>query len=297
MSTTLSTYDTLIQNLLLPSDIREIVEGPLLDRGYPLNEYEGYDVVGNRHVYVAATYKDQKIVLLHLLGEIIADYKNFKDVFLVANLFTPKSVNSSGLFFFARVKDLNPDFNNTLAVSLAEDYTTIKAAHFFHQGDIDSWKAKPLPMQKRIITNLLALDTLLPGNGSRPAATVTLDLTQIQDRVVQLLYKHYEVLQGNPRDFYISIRNQLSWPPDWMWEPKDQPLLSAQELVKYLVGQAAYPPGRRDGYRPLGALLYYLIRVMGGEDSAEIYQIIVKYRLIDLNDVLNDLKQKYCPTT
>lgn len=285
MSTTFDAYDTLVQNLLLPQDIREVVETPFLERGCPLDEWEGYDVVGNKHVYLAATYNDQKIILLHLLGEVIADYANFKDVLLVANLFTRKSVKSAGLFFFARVKDLNPDFNNTLAVSLAEDYATIKAAHFFHQGDIDSWKAKPPPLQKKLVTSLLALDALLPANGGPRPPEV-----EMRDRVIALLFQRYQAAQGDPREFFVSLRSELSWPPAWDWEPSAQPRASARELVLYLLQQGSYPRGVMDGYKPLGDLLCRLIPSMGREQIDEMYQIIVKYQLVE-NDALREYKQ------
>jgi hypothetical protein len=288
MSTTFSAYDTLVENLLLPQDIREVVQTPFLERGYPLDEWEGYDVVGAKHVYLAATYNDQKIVLLHLLGEIIADYANFKDVLLVANLFTRKSVKSAGLFFFARVKDLNPDFNNTLAVSLAEDYATIKAAHFFHQGDIDSWRAKPPPLQKKLVTSLLALDALLPprnGTGPEPRA-----LSEIREKVIELLFQRYETAQEDPREFFVSLRSELSWPPAWEWEPKAHPRASARDLVHWLLKQGSYPRGVKDGYEPLGDLLCRLIPKMGREQIDEMYQIIVRYQLVE-TDALREYKQ------
>ncbi len=285
MSTTFDAYDTLVQNLLLPQDIREVVETPFLERGCPLDEWEGYDVVGNKHVYLAATYNDQKIILLHLLGEVIADYANFKDVLLVANLFTRKSVKSAGLFFFARVKDLNPDFNNTLAVSLAEDYATIKAAHFFHQGDVDSWKAKPPPLQKKLVTSLLALDALLPANGGpRPREG------EMRERVIAVLFQRYQAAQGDPREFFVSLRSELSWPPGWEWEPKAQPSASARDLVLWLLRQGSYPRGVMDGYEPLGDLLCRLIPKMGREQIDEMYQIIVKYQLVE-TDALREYKQ------
>jgi hypothetical protein len=294
MSTNLSPYNMLVTQLLLPQDILDIVEAPFKDRGYPLIQEVTYDYEENELTYFVSICEDQKVVLLHMAGDVIADRSNFRDIVAIANVFI--TAKTAGLFFFAPIKDLNREYNLILATRWKDDHPTIKETRFFDQAEIDTLKAKATPNRNRIVSRLMSLDSLLPtGNGSGRAVAAPLDLTKIQDRIAELVYKHYQTVNADPRDFFISIRNNLKWPPGWSWEPKAIPRDSAVDLVVYLIGQKTYPPGANViGYKPLGTLLSYLIALVGGDDADEIYQIIAKYRLIEIEDVMAELKQKYC---
>jgi hypothetical protein len=145
---------------------------------------------------------------------------------------------------------------------------------------------------------LLFLDSLLAnGTGSKTSVTTTtvVDLTEIQDRVIQILMLHYETTSSPPRQFFGLYRSELKWPPDWDWEPNDSARESARALVGYLIRQKTYPPGIMAGYKPLGALLNQLISVVGGDEAIEIYNMLFNYKLIENADVLSALKQRYCP--
>jgi hypothetical protein len=293
MSTPISPYNELVRQLVLPQDIRAIVEKPFEERGCPLAPETIYDYEYNELTYLSSICNNQRVVLLHIAGDVIADRNNFRDVATIAALFSSKS---AGLFFFAPVKDLNREYNITLATRLKEDNKAIKEARFFDQADIESLKNKPAPLQKKLVSSLLALDALLAnGNGPKSVVTTVLDLTQIQDRVIQILITHYDTASTPPRQFFGLYRSELKWPPDWDWEPTDSARESARALVLYLVRQKTYPPGVMTGYKPLGALLYQLISVVGGEEAKEIYKMIANYKLIELNDILENLKTTYCP--
>ena len=295
MSTPISPYNELVRQLVLPQDIRAIVEKPFEERGCPLAPDTIYDYEYNQLTYLSSICNNQRVVLLHIAGDVISDRNNFRDVASIATLFSSKS---AGLFFFAPVKDLNREYNITLATRLKEDNTAIKEARFFDQSDIESLKNKPPPLQKKLVSSLLALDALLAkGNGPKPGVTTTvLDLTQIQDRVIELLYQRYETAQEDPREFFVALRGELSWPPTWELEPKAQPRVSAREFVLYLLKQGSYPPGVRAGYKPLGDLLCCLIPKMGGDEAVEMYQIVVKYQLVETNalsEYRESLQSKY----
>ena len=295
MSTPVSPYNELVRQLVLPADIRAIVEKPFEERGYPLEPDIIYDYESNELTYLCSVCNNQRVVLLHMAGDVIADRNNFRDVATIAALFSSKS---AGLFFFAPVKDLNREYNITLATRLKEDNSAIREARFFDQADIESLKNKPGPMQKRLVSSLLSLDALLAnGTGPKPVVTTTtvVDLTQIQERVVQILMLHYETASSPPRQFFGLYRSELKWPPDWDWEPNDSARESARGLVLYLIRQKTYPPGIMAGYRPLGALLYQLISVVGGDEAGEIYKMLSDYRLIENVDVMKTLKDKYYP--
>jgi len=295
MSTPVSPYDELVRQLVLPQEIRAIVEKPFEERGYPLQPEKMYDYEYNELTFLSSVCNDQRVVLLHIAGDVIADRNNFRDVASIAALF---SARSAGLFFFAPVKDLNREYNITLATRLKEDNKAIKEARFFDQADIESLKNKPAPLQKRLVSNLLFLDSLLAnGIGSKTSVTTTtvVDLTEIQDRVIQILMLHYETTSSPPRQFFGLYRSELKWPPDWDWEPNDSARESARALVGYLIRQKTYPPGIMAGYKPLGALLNQLISVVGGDEAIEIYNMLFNYKLIENADVLSALKQRYCP--
>jgi hypothetical protein len=282
----------LVTQLLLPQDILDIVEAPFKERGYPLIREVTYDYEENELTYFVSICEDQKVVLLHMAGEVIADRNNFRDIASIATLFI--TARTAGLFFFAPIRDLNREYNLILATRWKDDHPTIKEARFFDQAEIDTLKAKAAPNRNRIVSRLLSLDSLLPtGNGSTPAVA-QLDLGEIQDKVADIVLKRFQTVNGHPRDFFIGLRNELSWPPGWDWQPKEVPRDSCRELVLYLIGQKSYPAGAKmTGYKPLGTLLYRLISVVGGDDAKEIYQIITKYQLIEKEDILVTLKQTY----
>lgn len=311
-----SAYEILIKELLLPSDILAVVESPFKDRGYPLQQEVTYDPEDIPITYFVSICNNQKVVLLHLAGTVVEDRSNFRDVGLFAATFF--ATRSIGLFFFAPIKDLNSDYNLLLATRWKDDYPNLKEVRFFNRGEIDTLAAKPPQSRNRLLSRLFSLDLLMPpGNGApaskngappevttpvtassavtAPPATQLLDAAEIQDRVIELLYGHYKTTNGDPRDFFVSLRDDLKWPPGWEWEPEKLPKDSAQRLVIYLIGQKSYPPGSNIvGFTPLGKMLHCLISMVGGEQIIEIYQMITKYKLIENEEILLKLKEDYC---
>lgn len=286
-------YETLVSQLLLPSTILELVEPPFQDLGYPLQKESIEDLKLNTLEYLCAQSKGQQIVLLHIPGDIIGDPANWTAVVNVAYVFIGKT---AGLFFFAPIKDLSRDYNGLLATSLERASIGTKRVKFFDQGDIDNLTAKTPPQRRRLITLLLDVDKLLPPTNGRPPAGAEPNLAEIQERLIQILFDRAQVAGVDSRTFFSSLRSQLEWPPDWKWEPKATSDESARDLVLYLISQKCYPAASgKNGYTTLGFLLGRIIPQVGGDTARDLYQIILKYRLIVLDDVLDDFKRKYCP--
>lgn len=292
----LSPYEELLSQLLLPSSILEVLEPPFQDLGCPLQKDSTEDPKLNPLEYFRAQSKDQQIVLLHIPGDIIGDSANWTAVANVADVFIGKT---AGLFFFAPTKDLNRDYNGLLAGSWERKSPNTKKVKFFDQSDIDNLMAKAPPQRKRMVTLLLYVDKLLNlANGSGPAVAQP-NLAEIQERLVRILFDRAQVAGVDSRTYFLSLRGQLEWPPDWIWEPRATSDESARDLVLYLITQKSYPAAaiNKNGYTTLGFLLGRIISQVGGDTAKDLYEIILKYRLIMLDDVLDDLKRKYCPSS
>jgi len=290
----LSPYDILLQQLLLPGPILEVLEPPFQALGCPLQKDTTEDPKLNTIEYFRAQSKDQQIVLLHIPSEIIVDSANWTAVANVADVFIGKT---AGLFFFAPTKDLNRDYNNLLAVSWERKSKTTRRVKFFDQSDIDNLIAKAPPQRKKMITLLLDVDNLLLLANGSGAAVAQPNFEEIQDRVTEMIFERYQTVGGDSKQFFLSLRDGLKWPPDWFWEPQGTAKDAARTLVVYLVKLRDYPASsNRAGYTTLGALLESMISEVGGNTAGEMYEMISKYRLIEKADVLADLKKKYCKT-
>jgi hypothetical protein len=222
-------------------------------------------------------------VLLHIAGEIISDLANFQAVASVAYVFITRS---AALFFFAPIKDLNREYNLSLATRLQENYPNIRKIRFFDQQDIETLENKSPAARKKLVSGLLDLNILLPS----PSSSGPPDIAQIQNRLAQIVVAYASTSNELAADIFLGLRGQLEWPPGWSWEPKGTIDDCASSLVKYVILQKVYPPGGdKDGYTTAGFLLYRLIRAVPGNLSAEVYKMIVDYKLITRQDILDEL--------
>ena len=294
-------YDVLVQKLKLPAEILKLVEPPFKDLNCPLIEESTEDIGFKKLNYFSSTCKGKKVVLLHLDGETTADPAAFHDVVSIAYVFVSQSI---AIFFFAPVKDLSRNYSRTAAKQLLKSFPTLEALEFFDQSDLDLFNAREESERPALVRLVLGLDDLYkssngPGsngsgsNGPKPPRPKP-DLSKIQVRVAEILYEGFRVQSDPPGVYFNSIIFNLEWPPGWTWEPPGEGRASASGLVKYLIGRDDYPPSSSmNGYRPLGALLSYLIKSVGPKTAKEIYQMIADNQLIDSEDVLAQLKE-YC---
>lgn len=283
-------YQVLLSELLLPDQIRELVEPPFMDLGYPLTKDSTEDLQDNTLEYFRAKANGRQIVLLHIAGNIIGDPANFRDVASIAYVFITKS---AGLFFFAPIKDLNREYNLSLATRLQENYPNIKKIRFFDQQDIETLANKPPAARKKLVSGLLDLNTLLPSGNGPPASAAPPDIARVQNRLIQIVVDYARTLTLNRlvTDIFLELRLLLDWPGGWTWEPKGSIDDCANSLIKYLISLKVYPPGvDKDGYTTVGFLLYKLIGKAPGDQPREIYKIIVDYKLITRQEALDEVR-------
>lgn len=291
-----SPYESLVSQLLLPAPIFEVIEPSFKDLGYPLQKGSAEDMELNTLEYWAAQARDEQIVLLHVPGDIIDNQANWPYVTAVAHVFLGKPAgteSTAGLFFFASIKELPRKYNRLFAPTLERTYPKTKRVRFFDQTDIEDLGANPIPKRKTLVNYLLDVDKILPPPNGDPVPAPR-DLLTIQEQVANLVFDHYSTLNTDSRQFFLQLRVSLKWPPEWLWEPQGNPKSDALALVAYLIKQRTYPPASNlMGYTTLGVLLEQLISQVGGETADQMYNLIVHYQLIEKQDVLDELRQKY----
>ena len=283
----LAAYDLIRSQLLLPDPILEVVAPVFKELGYPLERGTTNDWSLNTFDFYQAQSQGKKIVLLHIAGEVIGDPSQVLTISNIADVFLGKT---DGLFFFAPIKDLNKAFNGLFAASFVRRPSGPQRVKFFDQGDIDDLKANELAKRKILIVFLLDVDKLLPppnGSGSAPASFAI-----AQNRIVQILASWARIANIPTNDFFVQIRDQLEWPTPWFWEPKGGPDDCARTLVAFLIGQSSYPAiSNKQGYTTVGFLLAKVIPRVGGGNAKELFDLAVTHKLIEIPDVLADLKQ------
>ena len=283
-------YDVLVQKLLLPDDLQKLVKPPFADLGCPLQEASTEDYGLKTLNYFGSTCKGKQVALLHLDGDVTADPGNFNDVAGIASVFATSSI---AIFFFAPVKDLSRTYSRMLAAQLKKKNPSVEALEFYDQSDIDLFNAREESERPAFIRLVLGLDELYKNEDPRPRPK--LDLSKIQVRVSDIVFERYKAQDDSPRVFFRQIVTNLEWPDGWSWDPPENARAAATGFVSYLIGQDGYPPSSAmKGYHPLGALLKYLIGSVGGQTANEIYHLIARNQLIDLEDVMADLKTNYC---
>lgn len=285
-------YDALVQKLLLPDDILQLVQPPFTDLGCPLAQESTKDFALQELKYFGSTCNGKNVVLLHLAADVIADPANIMDVLNIAFIFSTSSI---AIFFFAPVKDLDRKYIRQVPMTLMQRFNNLAVLQFYDQQDIDLFNAQTEKDRPDYVKLVLGLDKLYGSNGSGPTPPKPPDLSAIRARVSEILYDRYKSEGTTPTVFFKETVINLDWPPGWNWEPPGDGQASATDLVSFLIRQGTYPASSSmKGYRPLGALLKHLIESAGGETANEIYHMIADNKLIDLEDVMAQLKKDYC---
>jgi hypothetical protein len=294
-----SPYESLISQLLLPSTIFDLIDPPLKELGYPLKKGSADDMDSNPLDYWAAQSNDEQIVLLHVPGDIINNLENWPNITAVAHVFLgkPRAERTTGLFFFASIKELPRRYNTLVAPTLERDYPKTKRVKFFDQKDMEDLGASPGPKRTRLVNYLLDVDKILPppNGNTKVFPPLPPDLLTIQDKVADFVFNHYSTQPAvDTKQFFLQLRLSLKWPPEWIWEPQGNAKSDALALVVYLVKQRNYPAvSNLAGYTTLGVLLEQLMPQVGGTTAKEMYDLIVQYQLIEKQDILDDLKNKF----
>jgi len=284
----------LLSRLKLTDRVRKLLEKPCGDARFPLHPKDvKTPVVSYSYYYCEAD--PGNVALLNVDEELFGSDEGRQTVAFLGPLFTEKC---AAMFLFTEARKLDEEYRGTLS-ALFQYWRNSKPGlldvDIFNLTDIEAMEAEPYR-----VTRHLKLDA---AGRFKPPSPLSIDDFSEKDteRVVSLLKQWINhtglTLAGGNLVACNLIANSLSLAEGWIFTATGNLEFDASTLVKKAIEWRKYPAGHKDGYTVLGCLLEKLIPPVGGDDREFLYELIVKYNLvepiIDGENVREEIKSKY----